>query len=227
MISGLISLNGFHLRTLDIFKCDEVHSMDKNYFVAWMESTSNTLRSERGIPAKIAIIIDNTTWHNKLTPESEPPKRAWAKQLTVDWLTKQNIKFETCMTKFELIQLAFSKLPPKQYIVDKIVNKYDIEIVRIPVKLYVLNPIELAWAGLKNYVRKQNVRFSLNEVAQLCNEWLAACDPENAANYFAHVYKHEERFKLADKDAEELESVLIDSEEDADSDTANDDDTDD
>ena len=69
--------------------------------------------------------------------------------------------------------------------------------------------------------------FSLNEVAQLCNEWLVACGFENTADYFAHVYKHEETFKLADKNAEELESDLIDSEENADNDTANDDDTDD
>ena len=226
-ISGLISLNGFHLRTLDIFKCDEVHLMDNNHFVAWMDSTASTLRSEHGKSANIAIIIDNATWHNKLTPESEPPKRAWRKQLIADWLTKRKIKFETYMTKPELMQLAFSQLPPKQYIVDKVANKYDIEIVRIPVKHCVLNPIELAWAGLKNYVRQQNVRFSLNDVAQLCNEWLAACGPENASNYFAHVYKHEETFKIADKNAEELENDLIDSEDDVVSGTSNDDDTDD
>ena len=56
---------------------------------------------------------------------------------------------------------------------------------------------------------------------------MAACSPGNAADYFAHIYKHEETFKLADKNAEELESDLIDSEEDADSDTANNHDTDD
>ena len=222
-ISGLISPNGFHLRTLDIFKCDEVHSMDNNHFVTWMESTSSTLRSEHGRSAKVAPIIDNATWDSKLTSESEPFKRAWTKQSIVDWLTKQNIKFEIHMTRSELIQLAFSQLPPKQYIV----NKYDIEIVRIPMKHCVLNLIELVWAGLKKYVRKQNIRFSLNEVAQLCNEWLAVCAPENAADYFARVYKHEEAFKLADKNAEELESDLIDSEENADSHTANDDDADD
>jgi len=177
--------------------------MDSNHFVAWMDSTASTLRSEHRKAANIAIIIDNATWHNKLTPESEPPKRAWKKQLIADWLTKRKIKFETYMTKAELIQLAFSQLPPKQYIVDKIANKYDIEIVRIPVKNCVLNPVELAWAGLKKYVLQQNVRFSLNDVAQLCNEWLAACGPENASGYFAHVYKHEETFKIADKNAEE------------------------
>ena len=31
-ISGLISLKGFYLRSLDIFKCDEVHNMDSALF---------------------------------------------------------------------------------------------------------------------------------------------------------------------------------------------------
>ena len=51
------------------------------------------------------------------------------------------------MTKAELIQLAFNHLPPKEFIVDKIANKYDIEIVRIPVKHCV--PIAVPSTGLK------------------------------------------------------------------------------
>ncbi|CAF3934653.1 unnamed protein product [Rotaria sp. Silwood1] len=198
-ISGLLGLNGFHLRSLDIFKCDEEHSMDNYKFVTWMESTASTLRSEHGTSAQIAIIIDNATWHNKLTPESEPPKRAWKKQLIVDWLINQ-------------------------YIVDNVASKYNIEVVRIPVKHCVLNPIELAWAGLKNYVRKHNVRFSLNDIAQLCNEWLAACGPEYVAGYLSHVHKNEEIFKAADKNVEVLENDLVDTDYDIDDDIINDDD---
>ncbi|CAF3865788.1 unnamed protein product [Rotaria sp. Silwood1] len=223
-ISALLSQNGFHLRSLDIYKCDEVHSMDSNHFVTWMDSAASTLRSEHGKTTKIAIIIDNAKWHNKLTPESEPPKRSWKKQLIADWLTTRKIKYELYMTKAELIQLAFAHLPPKEFLVDKVASKYNIEIVRIPVKHCVLNPIELRWSGLKNYVRRQNVHFSLNDVEQLCNEWLAACTPEHASGYFAHVYKHEEIFKTADKYVEEIEDDLIDSEDNADRDTSNDDD---
>ncbi|CAF4966821.1 unnamed protein product [Rotaria sp. Silwood1] len=79
-----------------------------------MDSTASTLRAEHGNTAKIAIIMDNATWHNKLNPESEPPKRAWKKESVVEWLTARKIKFETYMTKAELIQLAFNHLPPKR-----------------------------------------------------------------------------------------------------------------
>jgi hypothetical protein len=189
-----------------------------------MDTAASSLRSEHGKSTKIAIIIDNATWHNKLTPESQPPKRAWKKQIIVDWLTARKIKYEPYMTKAELIQLAIIHLPPKEFIVDKVASKYNIEIVRIPVKHCVLNPIALDWAGLKNYVRQQNVRFSLNDIGQLCNEWLVACGPEHASGYFTHVYKQEEIFKTAEKNVEELETDLIDSDNDAGDDTLNDDD---
>ncbi|CAF1432991.1 unnamed protein product, partial [Didymodactylos carnosus] len=87
-ISGLVSLDGFHLRSLDIFKCDDVHSMDSAHFSSWMETAASTLR------------IDNATWHNKLTPESEAPKRAWKKQLIVDWLINKKVPFWAFMTLY-------------------------------------------------------------------------------------------------------------------------------
>ncbi|CAF4584900.1 unnamed protein product, partial [Didymodactylos carnosus] len=128
-ISGLISLSGFHLRSLDMFKYDKVHSMDSKHFVEWMETTASTLGAEHGKATPIAILIDNATWHNKLTPESEPPKRAWQKALVTDWLTQRKIKFELYMTKAELLELAFQHLPPREYIVDRAAKKFDVQIV--------------------------------------------------------------------------------------------------
>ena len=177
-----------------------------------------------GKTTKIGIIIDNATCHNKLTPESEPPKRAWKKQLVIDWLTTRRIKYEPYMTKAELIQLAFMHLPPKEFIVDKVASKYNIEIIKIPVKHCVLNPIELAWVGLKNYLRKQNVCFSLEDVGQLCNEWLAACGPDHVSGYFSHVYKSEETFKTSGRNVEDIENDLIDSDDDIGEDTLDDED---
>ncbi|CAF4559695.1 unnamed protein product [Didymodactylos carnosus] len=49
-----------------------------------MESAASTLRAEHGKDTKIVICIDNASWHNRLTPDSEAPKRAWRKQLIVD-----------------------------------------------------------------------------------------------------------------------------------------------
>ena len=48
VISALISENGFHVPTIDIFKCDQDHSMDGSHFVDWISRTSSLLRQEHG-----------------------------------------------------------------------------------------------------------------------------------------------------------------------------------
>ena len=133
------------------------------------------------------------------------------------------MKFEPFMTKAELIELALIHLPSRKYIVDKVTSKCNTEIVRLPVRQGVLNPIEFGWADLKNYVRKHNVRFSFNDIAQLCSEWLAARDSEHVAGYLSHLYKNE-MFKVADKNSEVLENNLVDSDDDIGDDGLNDDD---
>ena len=126
-ISGLISLKGFHLRSLDIFKCDEVHNMDSDHFAQWIKNISEILRSEHGKNAKLVIIIDNATWHNQLTTESQPPKRSWKKSILQEWLTTRKIKYDTFMTEAELLELAFENLPPRQYVVDNVAAEYGVQ----------------------------------------------------------------------------------------------------
>ncbi|CAF4509343.1 unnamed protein product [Didymodactylos carnosus] len=117
------------------------------------------------------------------------------------------------MTKAELLEIAYKNLPLKEFMPDKAASKFGVQVVRIPVKHCVLNPIELVWSGLKNFVRSQNVRFSLTDVEQRANEWLSSLGPEHVAPYFEHVRKHEEIFKATDTIAEEMETDLIDDDE--------------
>ena len=48
VISALISNSGFHLPSIDIFECDEDHSMDSKHFVMWVDRTSSLLRKQLG-----------------------------------------------------------------------------------------------------------------------------------------------------------------------------------
>ena len=47
-ISVLISENGFHLPSVDIFKCDQDHSMDATHFIDWVSRNCSLLRQEHG-----------------------------------------------------------------------------------------------------------------------------------------------------------------------------------
>jgi hypothetical protein len=48
VISALLSENGFHLPSVDIFQCDQDHSMDSTHFSSWIDETSKKLRYELG-----------------------------------------------------------------------------------------------------------------------------------------------------------------------------------
>jgi hypothetical protein len=78
-----------------------------------------------------------------------------------------------------------------------------------------LNPIELAWAGTKTYVRDNKTNFRLSDVERLAAEWIAVLDSSTAQSYFAHVHQHKLVFKQADAFAEEVENQLIDDDDEA------------
>ncbi|CAF3971526.1 unnamed protein product [Rotaria sp. Silwood1] len=85
--------------------------------------------------------------------------------------------------------LAFDNLPPKRYVVDEAAKKYDVDIVRLPVKQCMLNAIKLAWAGLKNYVRDKNVNFSFNDVRHLAYQWMISWNEVTAMGYINKTRK--------------------------------------
>jgi hypothetical protein len=83
-----------------------------------------------GQHVKIVLIIDNATWHNQLTEDTIPPKRAWRKDLIVQWLVNHNIRVPIKATKAELLVLAFDNLPPKRYVIDETAKNYNVDILR-------------------------------------------------------------------------------------------------
>ena len=170
------------------------------------------MRLQNGPQARIAIVIDNATWHNRLTEESVPPKRAWRKAVLQLWLTNHGIPFDADYTKAELLELAFQNLPPKKYLTDVAAAEFNIEIVRLPIKHCVLNPIELCWSQLKSYVRQNNTQFRLTDITTLSQEYIAALDDCTA--FIAHAHKAEMTFRQADNYVEEaIDPEIVDSDE--------------
>ncbi len=136
-MSALINVKGYHIPSVDIWACDEEHNMDSTHFLSWLDSTCATLREEigelthyelnfllmmfdsfsLGEKERIAICLDNATWHNKLTEESIIPKRASTKGEIQKWLKDRKINFQEKFVKAQLLQLVCANCPPKEYIV--------------------------------------------------------------------------------------------------------------
>ena len=107
----MIDENGFDNDSIDIFNCDNNHSMNSDYFVQWIERAAFGLRKKFGPSRRVLIVIDNATRHNEFTDSTKPPKCSWRKDQVQTCLREHNIDFNIDLKKSELLQLAFVNLP--------------------------------------------------------------------------------------------------------------------
>ncbi|CAF4792292.1 unnamed protein product [Rotaria sp. Silwood1] len=176
---------------------------------------------------KICIVIGNATWHSQLTDASKIPLRSWNKNQIRQWLIDHSVPFIDQYSKSELLELSYAYAPEKEYIVDETAKQFDIEIIRLPVRHCILNPIEMCWTELKKSVRDQNTTFKLKDVEKLIWNWLNNCDSTFISNCIDHVQVYEENFKKADQFIEQIENELNDDDNiDNDSDLTEDEDED-
>jgi hypothetical protein len=76
------------------------------------------------------------------------------------------------------------------------------------------NPIELAWSGLKSYVREHNTNFRLSNVRNLTQTCMTSLDVSTAASYLDHARNTENTFKKSDCFTKQIEEQIIDDEDD-------------
>ena len=69
------------------------------------------------------------------------------------------------------------------------------EILRLPIRHCSLNPVEIAWSGLKDYVRKKNTSFTMNNIYELVAEFIAGFDDKTAQGAIRHVKQVEATYK--------------------------------
>jgi len=80
------------------------------------------------------------------TEFSRIPSRAWNKDRIRQWLNQHHIPYLDHHLKAELLEFCHANAPPKQYLVNEAAAIFDVEVLRLPIKHYMLNPIEIAWA---------------------------------------------------------------------------------
>ncbi|CAF2849109.1 unnamed protein product [Rotaria sp. Silwood2] len=153
--------------------------------------------------------------------------KSWNKNQIRQWLIYHSVPFLDQYSTSELLELSYAFAPETKYIVDETVKQFYIEILRLPVRHCILNPIERCWAELKNSVRDQNTTFQLKDVEKLVWNWLYNCDSTFISSCIDHVHVYEKNFKKADQFIQEIEDELSDDDNvDNDSDLTEDDDED-
>ena len=122
---------------------------------------------------RIAIMVDNATWHNELMDATKPPRRSWRKEQRLD---DHSIKYDKDFKKAELLDTAFSHISQKRYKANASVMVYKVELVRLSIKHCGLNPIQLTRGQLKANVRSHDTSFRLSDVRGFAEEYTAALD---------------------------------------------------
>ena len=131
---------------------------------------------------------------------------------------RHQIEYERSDLKRDLLRRIQAVNAKTLYKTDKIAKKYGHEVVRLPVAHCELNPIELAWAVVKDYCRKNNQLFTLKGIKDLIPNGLLQATPEMWKRFCDHVEKVEDEYwekdGLLEDAVEELVIEVSDSEDD-------------
>ena len=69
----------------------------------------------------------------------------------------------------------------------KFANQYGHEVIHLPIAHRELNPIELAWAVVKDYCRKNNELFTLKGIEALVPQGFQQCSPDTWKHFCKHA----------------------------------------
>lgn len=132
------------------------------------------------------IVIDNASYHSRKLEKI--PTTAWRKEKIKEWLMSKNIECDDRMLKVQLLKLvAQHKSAYNAYVIDEMAKSENRIILRLPPYHCELNPIELIWADVKNYVASRNTSFKFSDVKNLFNDAILTITPEKWNKCVQHV----------------------------------------
>ncbi|KAL4127546.1 hypothetical protein QTP88_011713 [Uroleucon formosanum] len=146
-------------------------------------------------------------WFIKILPSpKENAVIASNKQEIKDWLENEGQIAQPELLKSQLLELAnqFKPLSDK-YVIDEIAKENNKIVLRwLPPYHCELNPIELAWSWIKNYVRMHNTTFKLQDVHNLLKDAVEHVTSEMWTNFIGQVIKEEDKLWRVDHLSDEV-----------------------
>jgi transposase len=190
-------------KTAKIENANHHDEMNSKAFNDWFEGVLHML------PPDSVIVMDNASYHCETL--LKVPTMSWKKKEIQDWLTQNGVFFEPESVKAELLRRipAHLRLAARQYKVDKLAEDCGHTVLRLPPYHCELNPIELAWAMVKNDVARNNTDYSLKSVEMLLEQALDRITADNWSAFVSHVKKVEDYMWELDAISDDVQDRII------------------
>ncbi|XP_060871648.1 uncharacterized protein LOC132945867 [Metopolophium dirhodum] len=171
--------------------------MNGDNFYEWFNKILSLLNENA------VIVMDNASYHSV---KKDPfPLISSKKADIISWLENKGEVVDHTKIKSQLLERAQVLKPQyEQYVIDDLAKAANKTVVRLPPYHYELNPIELAWSSVKNYVRMNNTTYKLQDVRKLLEEGVERVTPDMWKNFVAHVIKEEDTFWQIDVLSDQL-----------------------
>lgn len=163
---------------------DYHEEMDGERFLNWFINIMPKLE-----PGSV-VVMDNAPYHSVRIEKI--PTTSWNKQQIIDWLQSKGKSMDMTYLKKELLTKVAEIAPQyNKYLIDETAKSNGITILRLPPYHCKLNPIELVWAQIKNYVGANNSTFKMSDVKKLLYDAIALIDANRWKKCCDHVIREE------------------------------------
>ena len=159
------------------------------------------------IPENSIIIMDNASYHNT-TEESTFPKSNARKENLRKWLDDKEIPWGEDLLKAELYALCKSFEPKPEYKIDKIAEAAGHSILRTPQYHPELQPIEMCWGVMKNYMAK-HCDFTLRKFRNNLPSAFSQVTSKTCQKLIAKTVAEENKYWLEDGEIDVNQEVDV------------------
>lgn len=203
-------------KKLEDCNVDYHKNMEADIFEEWFE---NTLIPN--LYTNSVIVLDNASYHSRQI--IKVPNKSSKKDEIQCFLMDNNLYFEECYTKKQLLEVLQTKEFEKVYALENIAAKHGHTILRLPPYYCVFNPIELIWGKLKQSIRRKNTHPKFDKkVIELIKEEVSNITKEDWQKRIEKVIKVEKDYmKIGHFHINGGNKFLIDLNDDSDSEAEN------
>ena len=210
-------------------KSEDYHTeMNGDVFKNWL-----LIHLLPNVNSNAVIVIDRAPYHTELTEYTKAVTSTMKKPALVAYLLEHN--FETdgvlqtkehllTMKNKDLILLCREVRPPKRMKIEDLIidwntnNNTDIRFLILPIAIPQLNPIEMVWSWIKNYVGSHNHDFKMGTIHTLVTARVAEID----GTWWTKACTHSDKFAI---DQDQADDIFYDAVDDPNN-TVNDEDDD-